>query len=182
MRIIGGDWGGRTIAAPDGLATRPLPDRIRQSLFDRLGQRLDGLRIADVCSGSGSFAFEALSRGAARVHAIENGAPAIACLCVNARTLGDPPGLVIEPEPFQTVLPRLRDLDLVFADPPFPWFAEAPELLAALLALAAGALRPGGRLLIRGERGQRLPPAPPELRLGQEHAYGRSWVQAYERD
>ena len=179
MRIIGGDWGGRTIVAPDGLATRPLPDRIRQSLFDRLGQRLDGLVIADVCSGSGSFAFEALSRGAARVHAIEAGAPAIACLRQNARTLGDPPGLVIEPRPFQAVLPRLSELDLIFADPPFPWFAESPELLATLLTLAAGALRRAGRLMIRGERGQRLPPPPAGLRLDAEHAYGRSWVQTY---
>jgi 16S rRNA (guanine(966)-N(2))-methyltransferase RsmD len=181
MRIIGGRFGGRTLSAPAGLATRPLPDRIRQSLFDWLGQDLSGLVLADVCSGSGSFAFEALSRGAARVHAIESGAPAVACLRANARALGDPPGFVIEPAPFEQVLPRLTGLDLVFADPPFPWFSEAPATLGTLLTLAAAALRPEGMLLIRGERGQRLPPEPPTLRRGAERAYGRSWVLALRR-
>ena len=66
LRIIAGAYRGRRLAAPPGLATRPLPDRVKQALFDWLGQRLDGLRVADCCAGSGAFTFEALSRGATR--------------------------------------------------------------------------------------------------------------------
>src|SRR5687768_3944930 len=66
LRIIAGTFKGRRLAAPPGLATRPLPDRVKQALFDWLGQRMDGLHVADCCAGSGAFAFEALSRGARR--------------------------------------------------------------------------------------------------------------------
>ena len=55
LRIIGGTLGGRKILAPPGLDTRPLPDRIKQSLFDWLGQDLSGLQVADICAGSGAF-------------------------------------------------------------------------------------------------------------------------------
>src|SRR5207244_854904 len=80
LRIIGGSLKGRRLAAPRGLETRPLPDRIKQALFDWLGQRLDGLVVVDCCAGSGAFAFEALSRGARRVEAIEAGRHAVPVL------------------------------------------------------------------------------------------------------
>src|SRR5438477_621497 len=107
LRIIGGAFKGRRLVAPPGLETRPLPDRVKQSLFDWLGQRLDGLHVVDCCAGSGAFAFEALSRGAGRVDAIEPGRHALPALRVNAAKLGNPPGLVVHALPLETVLPRL---------------------------------------------------------------------------
>src|SRR5262245_65382209 len=124
LRIIAGAFKGRRLAAPPGLATRPLPDRVKQALFDWLGQRLDGLHVADCCAGSGAFTFEALSRGARRVEAIEPGAHALPVLRANAAKLGKPAGLVVHALPFQTVLPGLRHVDLLFADPPFAWYAD----------------------------------------------------------
>src|SRR3989454_11347813 len=91
LRIIGGALKGRRLAAPRGLETRPLPDRIKQALFDWLGQRMDGLVVVDCCAGSGAFAFEALSRGARRVGAIEPGAPPGAGLRANAGEVRHPP-------------------------------------------------------------------------------------------
>ena len=119
LRIIAGAFKGRRLAAPPGLATRPLPDRVKQALFDWLGQRLDGLSVADCCAGSGAFTFEALSRGASRVDAIEPGQHALPVLRANAAKLGGPAGLVIHARGFEDVLPRLRDVDLIFCDPPF---------------------------------------------------------------
>ena len=181
LRIIGGTYKGRRLAAPRGLATRPLPDRVKQSLFDWLGQRLDGLHVVDCCAGSGAFAFEALSRGARQVDAIEPGAHAVPILRANAAKLGNPPELVIHAAPFRSVLPRLHDVDLVFADPPFPWYREGDEI-AALLRLGADALAPGGRLVIRGERGTDLPAPPPGLIERERRTYGRSWLARLERD
>src|SRR5438477_4447271 len=126
LRIIGGAFKGRRLAAPGGLATRPLPDRVKQSLFDWLGQRLDGLHVIDCCAGSGAFAFEALSRGARQVDAIEPAAHAVPVLRANAAKLGDPPNLVLHARPFGAVLPRLDGVDLLFADPPFAWYADEP--------------------------------------------------------
>ena len=181
LRIIGGAFRGRRLTAPRGLTTRPLPDRVKQALFDWLGQRLDGLVVVDCCAGSGAFAFEALSRGARRVDAIEPGRHALPALRANAARLGNPPGLVLHPRPFQSVLPELRNVDLVFADPPFPWYAHDTELIAQLLHLGAQCLAPGGRLVIRGERGTDLPDIPPGLWEGARRVYGRSWIALLQR-
>lgn len=176
LRIIAGAFKGRRLAAPAGLATRPLPDRVKQALFDWLGQRLDGLHVVDCCAGSGAFAFEALSRGARRVDAIESGAHAVPVLRANAAKLKHPGGLVIHALPFQAVLPRLRGVDLVFADPPFAWYADPAGPLPDLLRLGAAALAPHGRFAIRGERGADLPPLPHGLVEAERRAYGRSWL------
>src|SRR2546426_11277676 len=118
LRIIGGALKGRRLAAPRGLETRPLPDRIKQALFDWLGQRMDGLVVVDCCAGSGAFAFEALRRGARRVGAIQPGAHAVPVLRANAAKLGNPPNLVLHARPFRGVLPQpARGAPLV-AGPP----------------------------------------------------------------
>jgi len=181
LRIIAGTFKGRRLAAPRGLETRPLPDRVKQALFDWLGQRLDGLHVVDCCAGSGAFAFEALSRGAARVDAVEPGAHAVPVLRANAAKLGSPPGLVVHAHPFQSVLPRLHDVDLVFADPPFGWYRNERRVLSDLLRLGNEALAPMGRLVIRGERGVDLPDAPSGLVEQERRMYGRSWLALFER-
>jgi 16S rRNA (guanine966-N2)-methyltransferase len=180
LRIIAGTFRGRRLVAPPGLATRPLPDRVKQALFDWLGQRLDGLHVVDCCAGSGAFAFEALSRGAARVEAIEPGRHALPALRANAVKLGSPATFVVHPEPFQDVLPRLRDVDLLFADPPFAWYAGDAATIAELLRLGARTLARGGRLVIRGERGTDLPAMPTGLVERERRTYGRSWLARLE--
>lgn len=176
LRIIGGTHGGRKLLAPPGLDTRPLPDRIKQSLFDWLGQELTDLRVADVCAGSGGFGIEAFSRGASEVHLIEAGRHAVPALTANMRAVGNPAAVRLHNKPFQAVLPALRDLDLIFADPPFPWFQDEPQTLTELLTLAAASLKPEGELVLRGERGQELPPLPRTLRKNEARFYGRSWI------
>jgi 16S rRNA (guanine(966)-N(2))-methyltransferase RsmD len=181
LRIIAGTHKGRKLLAPPGLDTRPLPDRIKQSLFDWLGQSCEGWQIADVCAGSGSFGCEALSRGAADVHLIESGRHAISIIQSNMRALGQPKGLRLHAKTFQQILPTLSGLDLIFADPPFPWFKDEPETLSELLQLASKSLKPLGRLVVRGERGFDLPPLPTGLRESERRFYGRSWVVILQR-
>ena len=172
---------GRRLLTPRGLDTRPLPDRVKQALFDWLGQRLDGLHVVDCCAGSGAFSFEALSRGASCVEAIESGPHALPVLRANAAKLGNPPGFVVHARPFQAVLPRLGDVDLVFADPPFAWYTDDPKSITELLRLGAGCLAPDGRLVIRGERGIDLPETPVCLVERERRPYGRSWLALFER-
>lgn len=178
LRIIAGAWGGRKLIAPPGLDTRPMPDRIKQSLMDFLGQDFTGLRCADICSGSGSVGLEFASRGAVEVHLIEAGRHAQPALLANLRNCGNPPQVRLQARPFQAVLPLLKNLDLIFADPPFPWFPADPQL-AELLSLGAASLGPKGRFVIRGERGQDLPPLPRTLRKDAHRLYGRSWVSVF---
>src|SRR5258707_7149560 len=72
VRIIGGEWRSRIITFPPQKDLRPTPDRVRETLFNWLGQWLDGLVCLDLFAGSGALGFEAASRGAARVVLVEN--------------------------------------------------------------------------------------------------------------
>lgn len=174
LRIISGDWKGRRLDAPPGLDTRPLTDRIKQSLFDWLGQRMDGWRVVDACAGSGAFGIECASRGAVEVHLCEPGRHAQPTIRANLKQLGDPPQVRLHTRGYEQVLPGLHDLDLVFCDPPFPWFREEPAMLAGLIAAAGAAIGPDGLVLIRGERGEELPAH--ALSERERRTYGRSWV------
>lgn len=179
LRIIAGVWKGRRLEAPPGLDTRPLTDRIKQSLFDWLGQAMDGWRVADVCAGSGAFGIEAASRGAAEVHLIEPGRHALPTLRANLAKIGSPARLRVHPTPFQHVLPGLGGLDLVFCDPPFPWFRDHADWLATMLRQAGDAVAGDGLVVVRGEEGQQLPAH--GLVERDRRSYGRSWVAALAR-
>ncbi|HEU4921778.1 MAG TPA: 16S rRNA (guanine(966)-N(2))-methyltransferase RsmD, partial [Burkholderiales bacterium] len=72
IRIIGGEYRGRRISVPDRPSLRPTPDRVRETLFNWLGQSLQGLACLDLFAGSGALGFEAASRGAARVVLVEH--------------------------------------------------------------------------------------------------------------
>src|SRR5438093_7486695 len=67
MRIIAGKYHGRRIKSPPSLQTRPTSDRLRETLFNILAPRIEGVRFLDLCAGSGAVGIEALSRGAAHV-------------------------------------------------------------------------------------------------------------------
>lgn len=91
MRIISGDWRGRSLKAPAGTATRPTSDRTREALFSMLASRLgsfEELRVADLFAGTGALGLEALSRGAAHCTFVENDRAAVSALKSNVETLG----------------------------------------------------------------------------------------------
>ena len=87
VRIIGGEWRSRLIRFPDAPGLRPTADRVRETLFNWLGQDLSGYACLDLFAGSGALGFEAASRGAASVTLVEKGRAAFEALQVNARLL-----------------------------------------------------------------------------------------------
>ena len=90
MRIISGTLGSRRLLTVEGEGYRPAMGKVRESLFSILSHRLNwqGLRVLDLYAGSGSLAFEALSRGAAAAWLVELAAPACRCIKANIRNLG----------------------------------------------------------------------------------------------
>ncbi len=88
VRIIGGAWRGRRIAFPGVEGLRPTPDRVRETLFNWLGQDLTGKRCLDLYAGTGALALEALSRGAALAVAVDRSPALIASLQSTANVLG----------------------------------------------------------------------------------------------
>jgi len=177
MRIIGGRWRSRVLRAPSGRTTRPLTDRIRESLANILGQDLAGERVVDCFAGGGSFGLECASRGAARVDFVERDPTALEALRRNVAALDDgETRLVVHAGDALAALPRLGEADLCFCDPPFAWFVDRRDDLAAILAGAWAILAPDGLLAVRGERGDELPDLPAGATVVDLRDYGRSRV------
>jgi 16S rRNA (guanine966-N2)-methyltransferase len=119
IRIIGGTWRTRKIRFPDAPGLRPTPDRVRETLFNWLGQDLEGLVCLNLFAGSGALGFEAASRGATRVVQVERSPEACIALKQNCDQL-DTRTVQIVPMDVSRFLSGTAELfDLVFLDPPF---------------------------------------------------------------
>jgi 16S rRNA (guanine966-N2)-methyltransferase len=90
IRITGGEWRSRLVQVADAPGLRPTPDRVRETLFNWLGQDLDGLSCLDLFAGSGILGFEAASRGADHVALVEHSRPAFAALEKHAEAFACP--------------------------------------------------------------------------------------------
>lgn len=122
MRIIAGQWRGRPLAAPKGMATRPTADRTRETLFSMLYSRLgtfDDLNVADLFAGSGALGLEALSRGAAQCLFVDQEGAAIDAITANVRALGAIAQADIRRTSVLSLGQAREPLDLVFLDPPY---------------------------------------------------------------
>lgn len=131
MRIIAGEWRARKLVAPDGDATRPTADRVRETLFSMLMSRLgsfEGLAAADLFAGSGALGLEALSRGAANCLFVENDAAALKALRANIAALGAAPRSDVRAASVLALGPAPRPLDLILLDPPYRTGAGAVAL------------------------------------------------------
>jgi len=141
VRIIGGAWRGRRLAFPDVEGLRPTPDRVRETLFNWLGQRLDGLRCLDLFAGSGALGLEAASRGAALVTLVEANAAACAALQTHCRILDATQVRVVRAEASAWIKTATGSYDVIFLDPPF-----ALDLLQPVLHAVTPLLRAGGTI------------------------------------
>ena len=131
MRIIAGQWRGRTIAAPQGDTTRPTADRTRETLFSMLVSRLgtfEGLSVADLFAGSGALGLEALSRGAASAIFVEQDASAIRALRQNIAALRAQSQCDVRASSVMALGPAKAPLDLILLDPPYGSGAGAVAL------------------------------------------------------
>ena len=167
MRIIGGAWRRRLVRFPAVPGLRPTPDRVRETLFNWLGQELTGRACLELYAGTGVLSLEALSRGAALAVAVDRSRPLCESLQATGEMLGAQ-GLEAHcADAIAYLAAERRDFDVIFLDPPFrddPW----PRLLPA----AAARLAPGGFLY--AEAGHALEPPPTLLpwrsdKAGQVH-------------
>ena len=157
MRIIAGEWRGRTLAAPEGMATRPTADRVRETLFSMLASRLGSfseLRVADLYAGSGAFGLEALSRGAAFACFVDQEPRALAAINANVAKLGASGSSQVLARSV-AALPAAQPFDLLLADPPYA-VGSGTEALRHILA--SGWARPDSWIVIETERGDAVDP------------------------
>ena len=141
MRIIGGRWRSRLVEFPGREGLRPTPDRVRETLFNWLGQDLEGLACLDLFAGSGALGFEAASRGAARVVLVERDPASVAALQANRAWLGGDAVEIVRADALAWLDGSDGRFDVVFVDPPF-----RQNLLPVVLARLSRRLAAGGRV------------------------------------
>jgi 16S rRNA (guanine966-N2)-methyltransferase len=169
VRVVAGSLRGRRIVAPEGPATRPTTDKVREAVFNSLASadRLEGARVADLYAGSGALGIEALSRGAAHCTFVERDRSALRALRENLAALGLEGVSRVVTGDALVAMPSLT-VDLVFADPPYdadPW--------ERLLTLSPADL-------VVAESGREVEP-PAGWEVTRAKRYGRSWVTFLER-
>lgn len=174
VRIVGGTHRGRIVRFGGAEAVRPTPDRVRETLFNWLGQDLAGRTTLEPFAGSGVLSLESMSRGAALAVAVDRDAAIVERLRANAATLGLA-GLDVARGDALTWLARdARVFDVIFLDPPYAF-----DAWQTLLALCAPRLAAGG--FVYAESGQALPP-PPGFALHREGRAGQVHYHLLRRD
>jgi 16S rRNA (guanine966-N2)-methyltransferase len=175
MRVIAGRYRGRRLKAPPGAATRPTSDRVRESLFAVLGDRVEGARVLDLFAGSGALGIEALSRGAAEAMFVDSAPAAIRAIRANLDALGAT--AEVRRADARRFLggarAAARQYDLVFLDPPY---GMAERLESELTAALPAVLAPGAAVVAESDRR-----APLELGLPilDERRYGDTLIRIH---
>jgi 16S rRNA (guanine966-N2)-methyltransferase len=177
IRITGGEWRSRLIQVADAPGLRPTPDRVRETLFNWLGQDLSGLSCLDLFAGSGILGFEAASRGAAAVTMVERDQRAFLRLRQNAESLGAGRLRLLRTDALEFAPLAAREglrFDIVFLDPPYRqgWLDRVWPLLPPIVGLGS---------LVYVEAEMRLaPPAP--WRIAREGHAGQVFYHLLEHE
>ena len=170
IRVVSGEFGGRKLAVPDGLATRPTTDKVRQAVFNSLDSAglIDGAAVVDLFAGSGALGIEALSRGAATCVFVERDRAALHALRANISTLGLEQRTTVVTSDVPAWVPALRCIDLALIDPPYEF--DGWEQLLTVLQVPD----------VVAEAGRPIEP-PEGWEAVRSRRYGRTWVTQLER-
>ena len=144
MRIIGGQWKRTRLPVRDKPGLRPTPDRVRETLFNWLGQDLGGLRCIDAFAGTGALGFESASRGAAHVLLVEQDAQLVELLRATREKLQADTVEVRRGNGLSALVSAAPEsIDVIFLDPPFD-----DKLWDKALRSAVPALAPDGHIYL----------------------------------
>ena len=173
LRITGGTHRGRLLGTPRGRDTRPTSDKVRQAIFNLLGQDLEGLVVLDVFCGTGALGLEALSRGARHAWMVDRARAALVTAGENVRTLGMEDRVTLVAGDAERELARLPggEADLALCDPPY-----ALDNRAALLGALSRALKPGGLLVFETDASDVLEEAAAGWVRAKHRVYGSTAV------
>ena len=155
MRVIGGTYRSRRLAAPHGLATRPTSDRLRETLFNVLTPRIEGAVFADLYAGSGAVGIEAISRGASLVYFVDSAPSAVAAIRSNLAALKITSGFQILTSTVSAALHHLTERSrwsIVFLDPPYAADNDYAGALTGIGHDADSLLTPNGIVIAEHSR------------------------------
>ncbi|MFN2448696.1 MAG: 16S rRNA (guanine(966)-N(2))-methyltransferase RsmD [Candidatus Baltobacteraceae bacterium] len=168
-KITGGNLGSRKLKSPKSVNVRPTPGRVKESLFSILAPRIEGARFLDLFSGTGAIGFEAASRGAAAVVAVEGHRETAQAITEAAEQFGVTEKMTVIGAPVDRALYRLAGaFDIVYADPPYD--NDVPLQMFRLL-IERSLLAPDA-LVIFEHRARTILPGIPGYRSVREEVYG----------
>lgn len=173
LRVIAGILKGRRLLSPTWDGLRPTSDRLRETLFNVLGDALAGASVLDAYAGTGAVGIEALSRGASHVTFVERDPRAAALIRDNLARCGVRDGYTVLRADLETAPAWPAPFDLVFLDPPY---ADDPGDAVGRLA---GAVAPGGRLVVEHAARRAVPAAVGPLALARTVTAGDSALSFY---
>ena len=168
FRIIAGQWRRRRLHFPALPGIRPSPDRVRETLFNWLRDRVEGASCIDLFAGSGALGLEALSRGAASVTFVDKERPAAEAIRGHLELLKAEGGEVVQADAFAWLAGTPKAVDLVFLDPPF----DADLVPQACARLAQGWLKAGAWVYVE-HAVERVPELPAGWQVLKESRAGR---------
>ncbi len=177
MRVIGGKYGGRKLVAFKASHIRPTTDRVKEVIFNKLQFSIEGADVLDLFSGTGSLAFEALSRGANRVQAVELSQSSIQIIKKNQSMLKVGDELQIARSDIYKFLKHHTDsYDIILVDPPFTK-AMADEVLLALSQ--SQCLRKQSEVFIESGAKEPIQDAYGSLVLEKRQSFGDKFLSHY---
>jgi len=177
IRIIAGEFRGRRLVVPRGRQVRPTGERVREALFDILGERVAGARVLDAYAGTGALGLEALSRGAREVVFLESDRSAARLLRANVEALGAGGRCAVHDTDAVAWLegPRVGPaFELILADPPY-----AADEGSRLVGRAAGRLAPDGWLVLERDAARVAVEGGEGLARFRTARYGRTCLDFY---
>ena len=181
MRITGGQARGRRIDTLKGFIIRPTSDRVREAVFNLLGQDLSHLRVLDLFSGTGSLSIESLSRGASHAVLVDRSQQSVNLIRKNLQKSGfENQGTVLKND-LTSGLPQSRYISgepfgIIFLDPPYrdnpiPVLLEEITLKCCVI--------PGARAVAETDNDRKLPLTAGNFRIGKTRTYGGTRISIY---
>ncbi len=178
MRVTGGIGRGRRLKVPSGSRVRPTSDKVKQALFNILGDRVTGAAFLDLYAGAGGIGIEALSRGAGRVVFVDSSQSSLAVIKQNIERTGLGERAQVVPAEAKAFLRKTSgSFDIIFLDPPY---AEDLRPLLDLIA-GSGMMKPGGVVIAEHFKKQPSPERAGSLTLYREARYGDTVLAFYKR-
>jgi len=181
MRITGGQSKGRLLSTLKGLNIRPSSDKVRETIFNLLGQDVSGMKVLDLFAGTGSLGIEALSRGALSALFIDNSRQAVQLIRKNLTLCGYESSCSVLKRDLIRGLPYGHSLiknrvDLVFIDPPY-----GKELIPPILRRLSEkeVLSPSSIVVAESSKNDQLPSIFAKLRLIDTRIYGETKIDIY---
>jgi len=176
MRVTGGKGRGQRLKVPSGSRVRPTSDKVKQALFNILGDRVIGAGFLDLYAGAGGIGIEALSRGAGRVVFVDSSRESLAVIRMNIEQTGFESRSRTEWSEAETFLTKPSEsYDIIFLDPPYA--VEMQPLLE--LISHSGLVKPDGIVVAEHFKKQLSPERAGSLALYREARYGDTVLAFY---